>query len=181
MTGDDARAEALAAYIEEGVLADDIAPLEPALRHLIDLIDRLAPHPERVQALSQLLFATPAPPLTALARVRIPVTDMTAALAFYRDALGLAAGRSTRTHCKLDAGAATLVLERVPSRRPASEAAPLALEFRTSDLDAAVAALRECGVAVRVAFDPSRQRSAELQDPDGHAIILRAGTSTSRR
>ncbi|MBI4518949.1 MAG: VOC family protein [Deltaproteobacteria bacterium] len=173
MKGDETRAEWLAAMLDGGPVAEAIEPLAPAVRRLRELLDRLAPDPAGVAALALSLSQKPAPatqpPALALVRLTIGVHDLEAALAFYRDGLGLSVCAATTSACDLDAGGAHLTLQRT-ARRP--RGGDLRLEFHTDDLDRTVKALRQRGIPLDVKIDRERGRHAELRDPDGNLLLL---------
>ncbi|UOQ89392.1 VOC family protein [Agromyces endophyticus] len=107
---------------------------------------------------------------TTLHRVIVSVESAEAALAFYRDLLGLtvhAGGGITR----LSDGAVEILLHERPSR-PSDLG--IALSFRVDDLDATCATWRRAGGTVvdPPAEQPWGEHLAVLRDADGHLVCL---------
>ena len=101
-----------------------------------------------------------------LCPVVLPVPDMDAAVAFYRDALGIS---RPPWWSELDTGGVPVALH------PAPPGLRVALHLACPDLPAAVERLRACGVAVegpRVE-DGMDHWTATLVAPDGATIVLR--------
>jgi len=179
MKGDDLRAEHLARALDGGPVADEIELLLPAVKRLREVLHRLNPDPDRVGALLPKLYeqhiAAASRPVVELAHPTLHVRDLGAALAFYRDALGLGVGDEKRGFATVDAGGSTIALH-VGERTKAVGGENFHLEFRTDDLDRLVSALRRGGVPVDVRSDRARGRYAELRDPDGHRILVVGGS-----
>ncbi|MGX5695252.1 VOC family protein [Agromyces soli] len=107
---------------------------------------------------------------TALHRVIISVGSMAAALAFYRDLLGLR-GQEGDVVTRLGDGTVEILLHERPSR-PSDLG--VALAFQVDDLDATCARWARSGGIV---VDPPAQQSwgermAVLRDADGHLVCL---------
>jgi len=104
--------------------------------------------------------------------VAINVTDVPAAIEFYRDVLGLEV-RDDRPDfgiagAWLDAGDQQVHLIEAPL--PGNAGQHFAL--RVADVDAAIARLRDGGVEVSDAMSTGRGRQCFLSDPSGNAIEL---------
>ena len=114
----------------------------------------------------------PVPPLR-LGTVMLGVKDMDRALAFYRDALGLAVRFTTGEFSFLDSGDVVVAL-RLASDLPAAADGRTELVFHVYDIDAAHRALQERGVAFRVAprIVTGDQLAADFRDPDGHVLSI---------
>ena len=174
MKGDEERAEALAAFLDGHPLREDLEPLEPAVRRLTELIGRLTPDSDRIRQLWAVLSAEPPRAPVSFVGLTLFVKDVNAALSFYRDLLGLRVEQTGRGFARLQAGDVSVALQRGDAEEPGLDSPRACIELRAADLDAAVAALRSGGFAVRIALGPARRRFAELRDPDGHRIILRS-------
>jgi catechol 2,3-dioxygenase-like lactoylglutathione lyase family enzyme len=113
----------------------------------------------------------------AVHHVSINVSDTTAALAFYVDILGLTR-RSDRPELGvggawLDAGGQQVHL--IDGKVPPGNGQHFAL--LVADIDAAIAELREHGVAVSDASPIGTGQQAFLADPDGNMIELHQAAS----
>lgn len=123
-------------------------------------------------------------PLVAQMRVALTVREFEAAVAFYRDGLGLseeAIWTSHRQAVMLGAGMATL--EVFDERQAASVdtievgervSGPVRLAFEVSDLDEALARALAYGALLvhEPVVTPWGDRNARLQSPDGLQITL---------
>jgi len=99
------------------------------------------------------------------------VRDMSAAVAFYRDVLGLALVRRDGDEwAELDAGPVRLALHGTTDPMPTSGT----VVFRVDDLDHARLMLRERGADVdaHVGEVEGRARFATVRDPDGNPVQL---------
>jgi catechol 2,3-dioxygenase-like lactoylglutathione lyase family enzyme len=185
MKGDEKRAELLATMLDGGPVADEIEPLTPAVRRVREMLDRLTPDPERVAALvPQLLRQLVDPrrsPAIELAHPTLFVRDMEVALSFYRGTLGLAVREEGKWLSILDAGGCDIALRWTGSATRKPRVGDTQLEFRTDDLDRAVAVLRRRSVPADVRTDRIRGRYAELRDPDGHLVVLLGGEIATQR
>jgi catechol 2,3-dioxygenase-like lactoylglutathione lyase family enzyme len=179
MKGDDRRAALLATVLDGGPVADEVEPLTPAVKRVREVLRRLAPDPDRVAALLPRLYepvlAAQPRPAVELAHPTLYVRDMEAALAFYRDALGLDVRDSNRWFSTLAAGGACVALHWTGNAQRPPQVGDVLIEFRTDDLDQLVRALRRRHVPVDVKTDRYRGRVAEVRDPDGHAIVVTGG------
>lgn len=113
--------------------------------------------------------------MTEIGNVLYPVADVANAIAFYRDALGLAVKFSDGDrYAALDGGRATLALagpaEDVTKGRPAAS-------FKVADVAQAVAELERAGATVvsPPAEGPHEIR-AVLTDPWGNAFVVYSAT-----
>lgn len=105
-----------------------------------------------------------------LRQVILPVTDLRAGLAFYEDALGLSvAMRDGNRYATIDAGPIKLALAAPEERR--IESGP-AVAFKGGSLDAVVARLTARGIAAGMESIGAHQRSIEIRDPGGNAVIF---------
>ncbi|HEY8742173.1 MAG TPA: VOC family protein [Chloroflexota bacterium] len=107
----------------------------------------------------------------ALDYVTLFVTDLTACVAFYRDALGLAVLEASPSFVLLTAGNCRLGLH--ATEQPRSSDA-VNLHFRVADVDLAHATLVERGARSE---QPPRNRpwgirAADFRDPAGYAVEL---------
>ena len=100
--------------------------------------------------------------------------DMEAAVAFYRDVLGLAVTvRSGEDWAEFDAGGCTVALHGSRPGHPPPQAGATVV-FEVDDLDTAVRALRVRGVVfdVDVSDAPGAGRFASFRDPDGNVLQI---------
>ncbi len=121
--------------------------------------------------------------LTAPDYVVLIVEQLERALHFYVEILGLPLGHRSGPYAQLDTGTTRLALyERKAMsetlgrklRAPAQDAPGFELGFKVNDVDAAFSALQRQGAAV-ISPPTDRhwgQRTAYVQDPDGHLIEL---------
>jgi len=103
-----------------------------------------------------------------LKTVVLPVPNMDAAVAFYRDVLGLAPASVSPWWSELDTGGVRVALH------PAHPGLRVALQLVCPDLEAAVAGLRARGVPVegpRVE-EGMDYPTATLTAPDGATVVL---------
>jgi len=112
-------------------------------------------------------------PLVRLGTVMIGVTDLTRALAFYRDALGLPVQFASGEFAFLDGGGVTLVLRHV-AELPSPAEGRTELVFHVADIDEATTTLRARGVAFRrePRIVTGDQLAADFRDPDGHVLSI---------
>ncbi len=109
----------------------------------------------------------------AVSQIIVPVSDMARALAFYRDALGLAALTESATWSELQAGPVTIGLhaDQEPRREP--DAGTLAICLTIPDLARMCQELRAKGIEVdgpkALADLPPM---ALIYDPDGISLVL---------
>ncbi len=102
-----------------------------------------------------------------------PVEDLDAAVAFYRDVLGLPVKfRDGGRYCALDAGGYTLGLA-AREERIVDDAAPA---FHVEDIEATLAAMLESGASVvrPVERGPHEMR-AVLRVPGGNTVVISSG------
>lgn len=99
-----------------------------------------------------------------------PVGNLSEAVSFYRDALGLEVKfRDGDRFCALDVGGTTLALA---AREEALTAGP-AVSLKVEDVDRAVEALVAAGARVlRPAEAGPHERRAVLRDPDGNSMVI---------
>ncbi len=177
MKGDDRRAEQLATALDGGPVADEIDALLPAVNRLRELLRRLGPDPDHLTALlpgfSDRLLAASRRPVVELAHPTLYVRDMDAALAFYRDVLGLQAREQGAWFSMLESGGAMIALHWTGSAKRAPQVGDIRIDFHTNDLDRLAGVLLEHGLTVDVKTDRTRGRFIELRDPDGYAIVVR--------
>ncbi|MBI1817596.1 MAG: VOC family protein [Deltaproteobacteria bacterium] len=186
MKGDDERAEQLAAMLDGGPVTEEIEPFTAAVRRVRDVLSRLSPDPDRVAALLPRLYegliAAQSQLAIELAHPTVYVRDMQAALAFYRDGLGLRVVDEGKWLSLLAAGSANVALHWTGSATQRPQVGDIRLEFRADDLDRAVSALRGGGMRVEVRVDPyRRERYAEVHDPDGHLVRVFGGLNATQR
>jgi predicted enzyme related to lactoylglutathione lyase len=172
MKGDDARAAALAAYLERGLVAEEIEPLVPAVHRLRALLAELAPDPSQVAALAERLANTKPAAAPVLATIEIAVQALDAAVRFYSEVLGYAVTARDRSSVELDLGALRLRLRHgtLPGDR---KTADLCLELVADDLEAFAARSRDLGYAAVATIHRTpggRRRCVEVHDPDGRLI-----------
>ena len=102
-----------------------------------------------------------------------PVQDLDAAVAFYRDVLGLPVKfRDGERYCALDAGGYTLGLA-AREERIVDDAAPA---FHVEDMDAALETMLRSGAeVVRPVERGPHELRAVLRVPGGNTVVLSAG------
>jgi predicted enzyme related to lactoylglutathione lyase len=111
--------------------------------------------------------APPSPLFRKIDCFRIPVPDLEAGLAFYRDRLGHSLNWRTATAAglRLPDSDAELVLQ--------TEGDPPEVDLLVDSAEAAVAALEAAGAGVVVApFDIQIGRCAVVEDPWGNRLVL---------
>ena len=125
----------------------------------------------------------------SLAVTTIPVTDLDAALPFYRDVLGLVVLEQTPFAVRFDGGSGSQIS--VYKRGPV-ERGHTVCHFEISDIDAAVADIRSRGGVFEeyaggalttvngIAPMGPVARGAWLKDPEGNVIGLRQGPMPGR-
>lgn len=105
--------------------------------------------------------------------VLYPVSNLAAAVAFYRDVLGLRADMYSEEYhwAEFDCGDVTLALHGVD--KPVKDGSGTQLALAVEDLDGALRELKAKGVpAVSPIQDFGVCRAFEVRDPDGHSILL---------
>ncbi len=109
-------------------------------------------------------------PVEKLGMVLYPVDDLSNALAFYQEALGLALKvRDGDRFCALDAGGATLALAAGDERVASGPCASLEVD----DVDSVVARMTAAGAQIeRAAEDGPHERRALLRDPAGNPLVI---------
>ena len=125
----------------------------------------------------------------SMAVTTIPVTDLDASLAFYRDVLGLPVLEQTPFAARFDAGQGTQIST---YKRAPVERGHTVCHFEVADIEATVADIRSRGgvfeeyttgplVTVNgiAQFGPTA-RGAWLRDPDGNVIGMREGPLPGR-
>lgn len=110
-----------------------------------------------------------------LGNVYYRVRDMQAAVDFYGDVLGLPLKfRDGDNWAAFDVAGVTLAVEGgAPSNAPSSSGGAT-VSLRVSDLDAAVAQLRQRGAVVGDIQTGPHERRADLHDPSGNRLVLYA-------
>jgi predicted enzyme related to lactoylglutathione lyase len=106
--------------------------------------------------------------IDGISRVWLPVSDMDAAVAFYRDKLGLAVEEHDGDWTEVSAGDARIGLNAAESSAGTGGAV---IAFSVDDLDATVEQLK--GVGVAFTGDVSEHpwgRIAPFEDPDGNDL-----------
>lgn len=106
--------------------------------------------------------------------IRIPVTDIERAKAFYGGTLGLPAGPTQHEDwVEYQAGNVTLAVMTPSTHGDEFEAlTPGTFAFRVPDVAAAKSALEAEGVQVNEMWDSGVCRGAGMTDPDGNRILL---------
>lgn len=108
---------------------------------------------------------------TAIAFTMYPVTDMSRAVAFYRDALGLAPGAMASDFwTEFDAGGGTFGVGNFEQVGTPGTAQSLALEV--DDMAALRAALSERGVESSEPYETPICFISVVRDPDGNQVWL---------
>jgi catechol 2,3-dioxygenase-like lactoylglutathione lyase family enzyme len=106
----------------------------------------------------------------------VPVSDMDASLAFYRDALGCTALSQTPTFSFLDGGGLRIGLHQTDEEP--NDASLIRIVFETDDVLGKHATLARRGVRFTSAPRPVRSHdrrrlyAADLLDPDGHVLSI---------
>ena len=106
----------------------------------------------------------------------VPVSDMEASLAFYRDTLGCTALSQTPTFSFLDGGSLRLAL-RQTDEEP-NDASLIRIVFETEDVLGKHKTLVRRGVQFETeprpvrSHDRRRLYAADLLDPDGHVLAI---------
>ena len=113
-------------------------------------------------------------PALRLGTVMLGVRDMDRAVAFYRDALGLAVQFATREFTFLDGGGVQVVLHLASDLRDDTDERRVELVFHVEDIDAAHLAFQERGVRFRVGprIVTGDRLAADFRDPDGHVLSI---------
>jgi predicted enzyme related to lactoylglutathione lyase len=107
----------------------------------------------------------------AIAFTMYPVTDMPRAVAFYRDALGLASGEISSDYwVEFDVDGGTFGIGNFEQVGTAGTAQSLALEV--ADIPALRAKLAKAGIDVSEPHDLARCWISVVRDPDGNQIWL---------
>ncbi|MBO9540463.1 VOC family protein [bacterium] len=110
-------------------------------------------------------------PVTQIAFVMYPVTDMARAVAFYRDVLGLKPeGLASETWVEFEVGKGTFGVGNFEQVGKPGTAQSLSLEV--DDMEAFRAMLAERGVKASEAFETPICWISMVSDPDGNQIWL---------
>lgn len=110
-------------------------------------------------------------PATHVAFIMYPVTDMSRAVEFYEETLGLKKdGLASDVWVEFDVAGTTFGIGNFEQVGTPGTGQSLALEVR--DLDAFVARLRERGVVVSDPYDLTICRISTVHDPDGNQVRL---------
>ena len=112
--------------------------------------------------------------LSRVGFIMLGVSDVQAALPFYRDALGLTVKWAMEDLVFLDAGGVTLVLRPAPRTAAAPDGMRTEIVFEVEDIDAAHRSLVARGVTFRVeprVVTPGKL-AADFRDPDGHVFSI---------
>jgi len=105
--------------------------------------------------------------------VTIMISDMTKAIAFYRDGLGLPLVKQYGPEwAELAAPGVTIGLHPGGKKPLADHSRHLSIGLQVEDLDAAIAELRDRGIKVGEAKRDKGLRLADLTDPDGNPLYL---------
>lgn len=105
-----------------------------------------------------------------MSQVLLPVDDVDASIGFYEKVLGLPlAFRDGDRYATLRAGAVKIALlapaERLPDHGTAAA-------FKVASLDAISGRLRAHHLPAPDVIEGAHERSIELRDPDGHAVLF---------
>ena len=111
--------------------------------------------------------------ITHVAFTAIPVRDLARSRRFYEEVLGLACTHEVENEwLEYDLGNTTLVLTTADDDHPAGSRG-VTVAFEVSDLDEFLARLRERSVPLeRPPNESPICRSATINDPDGHELII---------
>lgn len=105
-----------------------------------------------------------------VSQLLLPVQDIDSSLAFYETALGLEIGfRDGDRYATLKAGGIKLALAAPAERLPDQGAAAA---FKVPSLEAVIERLVAHGLARPSIIDGAHERSIEVHDPDGHAVLF---------
>jgi catechol 2,3-dioxygenase-like lactoylglutathione lyase family enzyme len=117
--------------------------------------------------------------VTGVDFVNVPVTDLDASRAWYRDVLGLRPSQVYQPQgqpamgAEFETGTVTIALIDTAAIGREFQAHALPIALRVDDVDAARAALEEKGVAFQAdKIDSGVCHMAFFQDPDGNALML---------
>ncbi len=119
------------------------------------------------------------PSVTGVDFVSVPVTDLDAARAWYRDVLGLKPSQVYQRRgepamgAEFETGTLTLALIDVAKIGREFQPLPMPIALRVDDVEAARAALEEQGVAFHAdTLDSGVCHMGFFADPDGNALML---------
>ena len=105
-----------------------------------------------------------------ISQILLPVEDIDASLLFYSEILGLPVGiRDGDRYATLKAGAVKIALA-APEERRRERGAGAAFKVKT--LDVVIERLRERGIQVPPVLEGAHERTLEVTDPDGHAVLF---------
>ena len=112
--------------------------------------------------------------LSHVGYIMLPVRDLTGALAFYRDALGLPVRFASDEFAFLDAGGTAIALRRAANLGPPPAETRSEVVFDVEDIDAAYESLLARGVAFRIAprVATGDRFVADFRDPDGNVLSI---------
>jgi len=103
--------------------------------------------------------------------VMLMVSDVKAAVKFYRDGLGLTVKTESHAWSELDAGGTTIALHHSPGGTNCGEAT--ILSFNVDDIHASLADLEAMGGMLEGEIrGPSFGKVAAVRSPEGHLISL---------
>jgi catechol 2,3-dioxygenase-like lactoylglutathione lyase family enzyme len=118
-------------------------------------------------------------PITGVDFINVPVTDLDAARAWYRDVLGLTPSQVYQRRgqpamgAEFENGTVTIALIDVAKIGREFQAHSMPIAFRVDDVAAARAALEEKGVTFQAdTLDSGVCHMAFFADPDGNALML---------
>lgn len=121
----------------------------------------------------------PTPLITGVDFVNVPVTDLDASRAWYRDVLGLKPSQVYQRQdqpamgAEFETGTVTIALIDSAAIGREFQANSLPIAFRVDDVDAARGALEAKGVTFQAdKIDSGVCHMAFFQDPDGNALML---------
>ncbi len=107
---------------------------------------------------------------TTFKHVMLMVDDVTAAVKFYSEGLGLPIQKNSPAWAELDANGTTIALHAAEGANGGSS--PI-LSFQVEDVQASVNALEALGGALEGRIrEPSFGKVAALRTPDGHLVSL---------
>jgi catechol 2,3-dioxygenase-like lactoylglutathione lyase family enzyme len=105
-----------------------------------------------------------------ISQVLLPVDDIERSLGFYETVLGLpVALRDGDRYAALRAGGVKIALAAPAERLPEQGAAAA---FKVASLDDVAERLRAGGIEVPEVLEGEHERTIELRDPDGHAVLF---------
>jgi len=112
--------------------------------------------------------------LSRVGYLMMPVRDLAASLAFYRDTLGLPVRFAGDEFAFLDGGGVALALRKSAGAGNASREDAVEVVFEVEDIESAYESLRARGVEFRIAPRPATgdKHVADFRDPDGHVLSI---------